>query len=145
MLEEAGERSFLSTGACWYALALYELGRLEEATQWARKGAELGSADDVVTQMLAHQVQAKVLARHGQYAEAERLAREAVELAETTDVLIRQGHARADLAEVLELAGRRDEAATALHEALERYERKGALAPAGQVRERLAELEPASA
>ena len=145
MLEEAGERSLLSTGACSYALALYELGRLDEAAEWAQKGRELGGADDVSTQLLARQVQAKVLARRGQHAEAERLAREAVELAEKTDVLIRQGHALADLAEVLELAGRREEAATALHEALERYERKGALAPAGQIRERLVAFEAASA
>jgi class 3 adenylate cyclase/tetratricopeptide (TPR) repeat protein len=145
ILEESGERSFLSTGACWYALALYELGRLDETEEWARKGLDLGGADDVVTQMLARQAQAKVLARRGRFAEAERLAREAVDLAGATDVLIRQGHALDDLAGVLELAGRREEAAAALQEAVERYERKGATAPARQVRERLATLETASA
>jgi class 3 adenylate cyclase/tetratricopeptide (TPR) repeat protein len=145
ILEEAGERAWLSTGACWYAEALYALGRLDEAEEWARKGAELGDRDDAATQTLARQVQAKVLARRGQHAEAETLAREAVTLADATQAPIVQANARLDLGEVLELADRREEAASALREALERYERKGALVPAEQVRERLATLEPASA
>jgi len=145
ILEEAGERAWLSTGACYHAQALYELGRLDDAEDWARKGLDLGGNEDVTTQMFARQVQAKVLARRGQHAEGERVAREAVALADGTDGLIFQGDALRDLAEVLELAGRREEATTALREALDRYERKGALAPAERVRERLAALEPASA
>jgi class 3 adenylate cyclase len=145
ILEEAGERAWLSTGACWYAEALYELGRLDEAEEWARKGSELGGHDDATTQMFARQVQAKVLARRGLHAEAENFASEAVALADATQALVGQGDAHGDLAEVLELAGRREEAAAALREALERYERKGAVAPARRARERLAALEPASA
>jgi class 3 adenylate cyclase/tetratricopeptide (TPR) repeat protein len=145
ILEEAGERAWLSTGACRYAEALYALGRFDEAEEWAQKGSDMGSSDDTSTQVLASQVRAKVLARRGEYAEAERLAREAVTKADATDALVSQGDTRRDLAEVLELAGRRDEAAAALREALERYERKGALVPAERVRERLAAVEPASA
>jgi tetratricopeptide (TPR) repeat protein len=145
ILEDAGERSWLSTGACRYASALYELGRLDEAEEWARKGSDMGGSDDMATQVLAGQVLAKVLARRGQHAEAERLAREAVAGADGTDSLVSQGDVRLDLAEVLELAGRRDDATAALREALERYERKGALVPAQRARERLAALEPASA
>ena len=106
---------------------------------------ELGGSENVTTQILARQVQAKVLARRGQYAEGERVAREAIALADATDGLIFQGDALRDLAEVLELAGRSAETAVALREALERYERKGALAPAERIRERLPALEPASA
>jgi class 3 adenylate cyclase/tetratricopeptide (TPR) repeat protein len=142
ILEEAGERSWLSTGACRYAEALYELGRLEEAEEWARKGSEMGGSDDMATQILAGQVLAKVLARRGQHSEAERVAREAVAGADGTDSLVSQGDVRHDLAEVLELAGRREEATSALNEALERYERKGALVLAQRVRERLAALDP---
>jgi class 3 adenylate cyclase/tetratricopeptide (TPR) repeat protein len=145
ILEEAGERAWLSTGACFYAQALYELGRLDEAESWARKGLDLGGSEDVTTQMLGRQVQAKVLARRGEQMEAEGLAREAVALAAGTDGLISRGDALTDLAEVLELAGRREDATVALYEALERYERKGALVLADRVRERLAALEPASA
>jgi tetratricopeptide (TPR) repeat protein len=145
ILEDAGERAWLSTGACWYALALYELGRFDEAEDWARKGLELGDSEDVITQTLARQALAKVLARRRQHADGESLARHAIALADATDALLVQGDARQDLAEVLELAGRREDATAALREALERYERKGALVQVERVRERLAALEPASA
>ena len=145
ILEEAGERSWLSTSACWYAEALYALGRLDEAEEWARRGLELADSDDMATQVLARQALEKVLARRGQHSEAERIGREAVALVDSTDALVTQGDARLALAEVLELAGRPEEAATALQEALERYERKGAVVPAARARERLAALEPASA
>jgi class 3 adenylate cyclase/tetratricopeptide (TPR) repeat protein len=145
ILEDAGERSWLSTGACWYALALYELGRFDEAEDWARKGLQLGDSEDVITQTLARQALAKVLARRRQHAEGESLARQAIALADATDALLVQGDARQDLAEVLELAGRREDATAALREALERYERKGALVQVERVRGRLAALEPASA
>jgi class 3 adenylate cyclase/tetratricopeptide (TPR) repeat protein len=145
ILEDAGERAWLSTGACYYAQALYELGRLDEAESWARKGAELGGSEDVTTQTVARQVQAKVLARRGEHGKAETVAREAVALAEATDGLISRGDALTDLAEVLELGGLTEEAAEALRDALALYEQKGATALVAKSRERLASLEPASA
>ncbi|HJQ74724.1 MAG TPA: AAA family ATPase [Gaiellaceae bacterium] len=145
ILEEAGERSWLSTGACWYAEALYQLGRPGEAEEWARKGAELADTDDAATQVLSRKVLAKILARRGEHAQAEDLAREAMALVDATQALVTQADVRVDLAEVLELAGRREEAVPLLNDALERYERKGALAPAERTRARLAALEPASA
>jgi thioredoxin-like negative regulator of GroEL len=90
--------------------------------------------------MSCRQVRAKVLARRGEHAEAERLAREAVAMGEGTDHLDAQGDANADLAEVFLLAGKPDEASAALEQALEHYERKGNLVSAQRVRERLAEL-----
>ena len=141
LLEELGERGFLSTSCCYLAEALYALDRLEEADAWARRGVELTDSDDIGTQTLSRQVRAKVLARRGQHVEAETLAREAVALIDSTDGLYGQGDARADLAEVLELAGQRKAATAALHEALDRYERKEALVLARRVRERLAALQ----
>jgi hypothetical protein len=73
----------------------------------------------VATQILASQVQAKVLARRGQHPEAERLAREAVAGADATDSLVSQAESRRDLAEVLELGGRTEGAVAVLLEALE--------------------------
>ena len=143
LLEEIGEQGYLSGSYCYLGQALYALDRLEEAEARARRGNELGDSDDVATQTMSRQVQAKVLARRGQHREAETLAREAVALADTTDTLVGQGDTRRDLAEVLELAGRREEATSALQEALERYERKEAVAPARHARERLAELQQA--
>jgi tetratricopeptide (TPR) repeat protein len=72
--------------------------------------------------------------------EAERLARDAIEYAETTDFLLGHGDALADLAEVLELAGRREEAARALDEAIELYELKGNRLAIDVARGRLATL-----
>jgi tetratricopeptide (TPR) repeat protein len=143
LYEELGEKSFLSTAAGKLAQALYALDRLEEADVWAGRTAELGSSDDAMTQMLWRQVRAKVLARRGQHAEAERLAREAVAIGEETDMLDAQGNAYADLAEVLQLAGQADEAAAALEQALERYERKGNIVSTQRARTRLAEIRAA--
>ena len=69
------------------ARALYELDRLDDAEAWAARAAELGASDDTMTQMLWRQVKAKVLARRGEHAEAEQLAREAVAIGEDTDQL----------------------------------------------------------
>jgi thioredoxin-like negative regulator of GroEL len=93
--------------------------------------------------MSCRQVRAKVLARRGEHAEAERLAREAAAMGEGTDHLDAQGDANADLAEVFLLAFKRDEASAALEQALERYERKGNIVSAQRARARLAEIRDA--
>jgi tetratricopeptide (TPR) repeat protein len=139
-LEAEDERSVLSTVAGKLAQALYELGRLEEADAWAGRAAELGASDDAMTQFLWRQARAKVLARWGQHAEAQRLGHEAIAIAEDTEALEFQADAYADLAEVLSLAGRLPQAVEALGEALERYERKGDIVMAQRTRERLAPI-----
>ena len=140
LLEEAGERAWLSTGVGHLAQALYADDRLEEAYACAARATELGAEEDAITQMLARQVKAKVLARRGEHAEAERLALEAVAIGGETDMVNAQGDTHLDLAEVLELAGRRDEAVAALEQALALYERKGNVTASGLARTRLDEL-----
>ena len=140
LLEEHGQRSFLSTFAPRLGRSLCALGRYDEAEPLARLGRELGDEQDAATQIVWRQVQALVDAHRGDDGEAETLAREAVSLAERTDSLDYQGHALRDLAEVLACAGRTDEAPGALERALERYERKKNLAMVAQVRPRLEEL-----
>jgi class 3 adenylate cyclase/tetratricopeptide (TPR) repeat protein len=142
--EEMGNRDFLGPAAGNLAQALYALDRLDEADGLAGRSAELGTSDDALKEMVWRQVRAKVLARRGEDAEAERLAREAVAIGEGTDSLIGQGDANADLADVLLFAGRRDEATDALRHALERYERKGPLVLARRTLERLDGLQDAS-
>ena len=97
-----------------------------------------------MTQMLSRQVRAKVLARRGQHAEAERLAREAVAIGEGTDALNWQGDANADLAEVLLLGGKAGAAANALQRARKLYERKENRASERRVVLRLEELQDAA-
>jgi class 3 adenylate cyclase/tetratricopeptide (TPR) repeat protein len=139
-LEELGERSILSSAAGFLAQALYELDRLEDADGWATRAAELGASDDALTQILWRQAKAKVLARRGTHAEAERLAREAVAICDRTDMLFVQADAYADLGEVLLLAGKRDEGVSALEQAVERYERKGNVVSTRRAKAQLAEI-----
>ena len=138
ILEELGERGLLSTALAKLGQAYYALDRPDDAEASARRASEIGATDDATTQILARQVRAKVLAIRGEHAEAERLAREAVAIADRTDLLNFQGDAFADLAETLMLAGRRGEAVEMLEQALERYERKGNAVMAGRIREQLA-------
>jgi class 3 adenylate cyclase/tetratricopeptide (TPR) repeat protein len=140
LLEQAGERGYLSTAAGALAQALFGLGRLEDADAWAVRAADFGASDDAATQMLWRQVRARVLGARGKSDKAERLAREAVMIGEKTDMLASHGDAYADLGEVLLLAGKPEDAAAALEQALERYERKGSIVQAERARVRLAEV-----
>jgi class 3 adenylate cyclase/tetratricopeptide (TPR) repeat protein len=141
LYEELGERSFQSTTAGVLAKILYELDRLDEADEWAGRATELGASDDVATQIFWRAGRAKVLARRGDHDEAERLAREAVALADEIDDLTMRGEAYADLAEVLHLADRSQEAAQTFRQALALFERKGNVAMARRVRSRIAALQ----
>ena len=68
-------------------------------------GAQTAPSEERLPQMLWRQARGKVLARRGELEEGERLAREAVALAEETDMLNAHADALLDLAEVLALAG----------------------------------------
>jgi tetratricopeptide (TPR) repeat protein len=140
LLEQVGERSFLSTADGYLGQALYALGDVDAAEIHASTAAELGASDDALTQTLARQVKAKVLASRGRHVEAERLAREAISLACATDLLNVQADAYSDLADVLALAAKTEEVAAALEQARERYERKGNIVMADRTRARLADV-----
>src|SRR5262249_33954184 len=144
LLEALGERAFLSTAAATLAQALYALDRLSEAETWAARAAELGAADDAPTQMLWRQVKAQVLARRGEHAEAERLAREAIAIGERTDDINSLAGADQDLGEVLMLVGRPKDAAAALEQAAALYERKGNVVMAEGLHNRRAALREAT-
>jgi Flp pilus assembly protein TadD len=70
-------------------------------------------------------IRAMVLARRGDFKDAERLARKAVRLAEETDDIGSRGTALRDLAEVLDLEGKPDEAMSLIHRARDLFEQKG--------------------
>jgi tetratricopeptide (TPR) repeat protein len=136
-LAAMGRFAELSTFGPWLGRVLCDLGRYEEAEPLAKQGRELGIEDDIITQALWRQVQARVLAHRGEHVGAERLAREAVALMESSDSLNWQGDALCDLAEVLQRAGRAQEAAALLEEALERYGAKRNLAMVAHLRQRM--------
>jgi predicted ATPase len=138
LLDEMGERGFLSTVAGYLAHAYFAVGDLDGARRYSSVCATAASADDLISQCLWRGVQGKLLAREGDASRAERHARDAVELVAPTDFVNQQGDRLADLAEVLNLGGRRGEARAALAGALERYERKGNLVAAERTRVALA-------
>jgi class 3 adenylate cyclase/tetratricopeptide (TPR) repeat protein len=141
LFEASGDRSWLSTATGNMGQAYYELGDLDAAEEAAARADELGASDDVATQLVVRGVLAKVCARRGKFEEAERLAREAVEIAGSIDMVLARGQAYEDLGEVLWLAGRHAEAGAAFGEAVRIYEPKGAVAAVDRARRRLAELQ----
>jgi class 3 adenylate cyclase len=144
LYHELGETGYLAGAAGDLAHAHYALDQLDEADAWAARAAELGTSDDAWKETVWRQVRAKVLARRSDHAQAEQLAREAVSIADETQMLNAQADAYADLAEVLLLGGDLEKAAAALEEAHMRYERKGNLVFADRTRARLAELRGAA-
>jgi tetratricopeptide (TPR) repeat protein len=136
-LERRGDWGHLASVAPLLADALHAQGRGSEAAPLIELAAGWTLADDIEAQMGLLRVRANLLALQGDLEEAERLAREGLELAAQTDYLNEHAKALVDLADVLELAGRREEATAALEQALELYERKGNLVMAERTRERL--------
>jgi len=62
----------------------------DEAEPLADRGRELSEDNDATSQAMWRQVQALVRAHRGEHEDAERLAREAVDIAEATDGLAMQ-------------------------------------------------------
>jgi tetratricopeptide (TPR) repeat protein len=138
-LREMGELGRLSTEAAFLAQALFAQGRYDEAERLTGVSADAATADDAFSQIAWRGTRSKTLARRGELAQAELLAREAVALAEETDGLNLHGDALLDLAAALRTAGRLTQAAAAADRALALFERKGNLVSAARARAALAE------
>jgi class 3 adenylate cyclase/tetratricopeptide (TPR) repeat protein len=136
-LEALGRNAELSTFAPQLARYLCALGRYEEAASLAKKGQDLGDPNDNVTQVTWRQAQALVDVHRGRYADAEQVAREAVEFDRAGDSTWELGTSYSILAEVLEAAGRREDAVSAWQDALDCYDRKQVIPVARRLRERL--------
>jgi tetratricopeptide (TPR) repeat protein len=124
-LAARGETYFLSTLAALMGRVARELGRDDEAIRLSESAQAASADDDLESQALWRMVRAPVLARRGELAAAEALAREAVEFSLRTEAPLLQADSFAELAVVLEAAGRRDAAVEAIDEALARYDGKG--------------------
>jgi ATP/maltotriose-dependent transcriptional regulator MalT len=114
-----GELYYRPYVAVLLAQTLYAQGKLDEAEDLARTGAEIAAEDDIESQAVLRSVTAKILARRGDVGEGVRLAREATALLAKTDDILARTEALVDLAEVLRAAGDEDDALIALDEALE--------------------------
>jgi class 3 adenylate cyclase/tetratricopeptide (TPR) repeat protein len=137
--EQQERQDFLAESAANVAQVYYELGRFDEADEWALRSQGL-IGGSIQFEASSRSVRAKVLARRGEHVEAGRLAHEAVALCRDSDHLNAQGQAYAALGEVLGLGGKLHEASAALEQALDRFERKGNLVMADRVRAQLTEL-----
>ena len=141
-LERFGEQGFLSSTLGQLAEALCRQGSYDEAEEVAKRTAELATPEDFDPNFQSRSVLARVLAHRGEFAEAERLAREAVAIVEATDWHYQRGQASAALGEVLELSGRGDEARATYEQALVRFEQKDDSPDAERIKARLASLDP---
>jgi class 3 adenylate cyclase/tetratricopeptide (TPR) repeat protein len=139
-LIEVGEMAWTPTVAALLAEAVYAQGRYDEAQALAERSRDMAGSEDVASQVLWRQVTAAVLARRGQWQDAEMLIREALDLSAATDSLPLQGQARLGVAEVLALSGRWDEAKRAIGDAVRVFERKGDIQAARTSAEQLAKL-----
>ena len=139
-----GEKYLLSSVAGLLAQTLLDRDApLAEVEALGEQSRELATPDDVDSQSLWRCVRARVLARHGSFAEAEALVREALDSLGTTDATLFQLRAQLDYAEILTVAGRRDEARVVYDAARELAERKGGVVILGTVFRRLEQLDAA--
>jgi class 3 adenylate cyclase/tetratricopeptide (TPR) repeat protein len=129
-LEEMGAKGARSTLAAYLADALCALGEYDEAERFTHVSEEIGAGEDVVTQIVWRSARARVLARRGERGHAETLARDALNLAMSTDFLDLQASTLVVLAEVLFDA---ESAVALLAEARTIYERKGNVVAAENV------------
>jgi len=136
-LQKMGERHYIATTAACLGEVKYRQGLYGEAERFSALSQEVAAPDDVASLALWRCVQGKVLARAGNFEQAEGLIDEAVGIIDRTDDLNQQGDTRVDLSEVLALAGRRDDAARAREEAATLFERKGNIVSAARARSQL--------
>ena len=136
-LASRGEKAFLSTTAARLARAVEAQGRRYEAYELTEVAERNGASDDFATQIVWRGVRARIVVEDGDGEVAERLAREAVALADQTDRLNSHGDALVDLATVLRKARGAADERDALEAALALYEQKENLVAAARVRARL--------
>jgi len=141
-----GETGAGSNLAVDLAHVLALAGRPGEARRLAEESRALAAREDVYAQVRWRAATARALTAGGggDGDRAVRLAREAVALAEATDMLNLRADALVDLAETAARSGRAEEAAAAAGRCLLLYERKGNQVAAAAVRARL-DLPPAPA
>jgi len=137
-LEAAGQRANLASVAAQLAETLVVAGRFDEAARYAGVSERAAALDDLHAQIAWRVARAKASAGLGAAERALASARDAVELAGTTDSSFLMAGALEALAAAHDAAGRSVEAAAAADEALELYEEKGNVAAAAGIRSRRA-------
>jgi len=135
-LRQAGETYVLSTVATVLARVMREQRNDDAALALSQEAEHAAAEDDVDAQVQWRSVRAPILARRGQFDEAEALARRALALAMQADAPLLQAEACADLAEVLLQVGRRDDAQAQFNAAADLWSAKGDHVSAARARGR---------
>ena len=133
-LSKAGESYYLSTMTALLSRLVRDQGRDDEALELSRAAEKAADEDDFDSQALWRAIRAPIIARAGDLAGAEALARRAVELVRRTEAPMMQADALAELAEVLRIAARPMEARVAIDEAIALHCSKGNLVSEAQCR-----------
>ncbi|HEX2240397.1 MAG TPA: adenylate/guanylate cyclase domain-containing protein [Actinomycetota bacterium] len=136
VLEARGEKGLLSSTVAWIAQVVCDQGRYEEAYPWTERGEREAADEDVHAQAYWRLMRARVLASRGDFDEAERLAREGLEILGDT-FLIFQPDAWMTFAEILDQAGKASEAQEALERALHTAQLKGNILLGRRAQEKL--------
>ncbi|HSK36994.1 MAG TPA: hypothetical protein VLA80_09675, partial [Actinomycetota bacterium] len=124
-LEEMGGTGPRVNVATLLARVRLQRNRNDDAEEITRTCERLAAPDQADAQIKWRSIRAIAIARRGEHAEAERLAREALYLAGKTDQLDSRAEAHVDLAEVLLLSGRGRESGHELERAIALFQEKG--------------------
>lgn len=133
-LKKSGETYVLATLEGMLSRIVRDQGRDTEALAMTQAVEAAAAADDIEAQVQWRAVRAPILARAGDLAAAEAMAREAVEMARKSDAPVLLADTLCEWAAVLALVGRSDEARQVTSEASALYGAKGDLVSASRQR-----------
>ena len=137
-MHKLGALSAHVTHATLLAEALSRLDRDDDALEILDVADEIVQADDFDAQVRSGSVRARISARHGRLAEADRLSSVVLEPIAATDAIVLHGETLISRAEVLRASGSLAASEAALRQALELFERKENIVQAEQTRTLLA-------
>jgi class 3 adenylate cyclase/tetratricopeptide (TPR) repeat protein len=133
-----GHTSFRSTALLGLAQVVYQQGDRDETERLIAEAHAIGASEDIINYAWGQGLRARMAADRGDLAEAEQLARQALEYAHRTDFPGVHAAAHEALAHALHAAGRWDEARSENQQALELWEHYGYTCESSRVRSLLA-------
>jgi class 3 adenylate cyclase/tetratricopeptide (TPR) repeat protein len=137
---QIGAKHIQATVLPMLAATLVQQDRPAEALALTERARSLSAPDDLDAQVKWRTAHARALATGGEFAEAERLAREAIERAAASDTVVLHADALACLGDVLLAAEAPSEALPVIEESVSLYDAKGDVVSAAKGRTTLDRL-----